>query len=138
MDRKVLVSQRCAIATEHPLASLAGSDAMRAGGNAFDAAVAASFALSVLLPHLNGLGGDFIALFYDAKSGKVRCLNGTGWAPTGLTVEALQSQGKQEVPLFGPSSVVVPGLVGGVEELHRKFGTGEFAPLLGRAVKLAE
>ena len=83
---KVIVSERCAIATEHSLASQAGSDAMRAGGNAFDAAVAASFALSVVLPHLNGLGGDFFALFYDRDGGKVRCLNGSGWAPTGLTV----------------------------------------------------
>jgi len=63
LSNKVLVSKECSIATEHPLASLAGSDAMRAGGNAFDAAVAASFALSVVPPTLNGKGGDFFALF---------------------------------------------------------------------------
>jgi len=135
---KVLVSKTCAIATEHPLASLAGCDAMRAGGNAFDAAVAASFALSVVLPHLNGLGGDFFALFYDNGGGKVGCLNGSGWAPSGLTVEALRSKGMRAVPMFGPSSVVVPGMVAGVEALHRRFGRAEFAPLLARAVKLAE
>jgi gamma-glutamyltranspeptidase/glutathione hydrolase len=78
---KVLVSERCSIAAEHPLASEAGADAMRRGGNAFDAAVAASFALGVTLPHLNGLGGDFFALFFEAKGGKVRCLNASGWAP---------------------------------------------------------
>jgi len=135
---KVIVSERCAIATEHALASQAGSDAMRAGGNAFDAAVAASFALSVVLPHLNGLGGDFFALFYDGDGGRVRCLNGSGWAPTGLTVEALRSQKMQDMPLFGPYSVVVPGMVAGVEELHRSFGRAEWAPLLGKAVRLAE
>ncbi|HYR04669.1 MAG TPA: gamma-glutamyltransferase, partial [Nitrososphaerales archaeon] len=138
MADKVLVSKTCAIATEHPLASLAGCDAMRAGGNAFDAAVAASFALSVVLPHLNGLGGDFFALFYDNGGGKVGCLNGSGWAPSGLTVEALRSKGMRAVPMFGPSSVVVPGMVAGVEALHRRFGRAEFAPLLARAVKLAE
>jgi gamma-glutamyltranspeptidase/glutathione hydrolase len=135
---KVMLSKGCSIATEHPLASKAGSDAMRAGGNAFDAAVAASFALSVVLPHLSGLGGDFFALFYEGMSGRVRCLNGSGWAPSGSTVEALRARGLDEVPLFGPTSVVVPGLVGGVEELHRKFGRAEFGPLLDRAVELAE
>ncbi len=133
-----MVSKECSIATEHPLASLAGSDAMRAGGNAFDAAVAASFALSVVLPHLNGLGGDFFALFHEGRSGKVRCLNGSGWAPSGSTVEALRALGLSELPLFGPDSVVVPGMVGGVEELHHRFGRAEFAPLLRRAADLAE
>ncbi|HEV2389729.1 MAG TPA: gamma-glutamyltransferase [Nitrososphaerales archaeon] len=138
MSNKVLVSKECSVATEHPLASLAGSEAMRAGGNAFDAAVAASFALSVLLPHLNGLGGDFFALFYDARGGKVRCLNGSGWAPSGASVEALRALGRKEVPAFGPRSVVVPGMVAGVEELHRSFGSDEFGPLLRRAIELAE
>jgi gamma-glutamyltranspeptidase / glutathione hydrolase len=133
-----MVSKKCSIATEHPLASLAGSEVMRAGGNAFDAAVAASFALSVLLPHLNGLGGDFFALFHDGKSGKVRCLNGSGWAPSGSTVKALRSQAVEEMPLFGAKSVVVPGMVGGVEELHRSCGRTEFATLFRRAIELAE
>ena len=135
---KTMVSEKCSIATEHPLASLAGCEALRTGGTAFDAAVAASFALSVVLPHLNGMGGDFFALFYDGRSGKVRCLNGSGWAPSGLTIEALRSQNMTEMPLFGPNSVVVPGMVRGVEELHRMFGRAEFGPLLGSAVKLAE
>ena len=138
MAAKVLVAQKCAIATEHPLASLAGADAMKAGGNAFDAAVAASFALSVVLPHLNGLGGDFFALFFEGKTGKVRCLNSSGWAPSGLTIGWLLSQKISEMPLFGPSSVVIPGMVKGVEELHRKFGSAEFDGLLARAVRLAE
>ena len=138
MAGKVLVSRRGATAAEHSLASQAGCDAMRAGGNAFDAAVAASFALSVTLPHLNGLGGDFFALFYDSRGGKVWCLNGSGWAPSGLTIEALSSQGLNRVPMFGPSSAVVPGMVAGVAELHSRFGRTEFAPLLGRAVTLAE
>jgi gamma-glutamyltranspeptidase/glutathione hydrolase len=133
-----MLSKGCSIATEHPLASKSGSEAMQAGGNAFDAAVAASFTLSVVLPHLSGLGGDFFALFYEGKSGKVRCLNGSGWAPSGSTVEALRARGLDKMPLYGPTSVVVPGLVGGVEELHRKFGNAEFGPLLKRAVELSE
>ena len=135
---KVLVSKGCSIATEHPLASLAGSDAMRAGGNAFDAAVAASFALSVVLPHLNGLGGDFFALFYEGKSGKVRCLNASGWAPSGASVEGLRARGLSSMPTSGPHSVVVPGFVGGIEELHRRSGTAVFSSLLEMAITLAD
>ncbi len=138
MSAKASVSEECSVATEHPLASIAGRDAMRAGGNAFDAAVAASFALAVVLPHLSGLGGDFFALFYERKSGKVRCLNASGWAPSGATVESLRAKGLGAMPLFGARSVVIPGMVGGVEELHRRFGRSEFASLLRRAVELAE
>ncbi len=138
MAGKTLVSEKCSIASEHPLASLAGREAMQAGGNAFDAAVAASFALSVVLPHLSGLGGDFFALFLEGRTGKVRCLNSSGWAPSGLTVELLRSWEIQEMPMFGPRSVIVPGMVKGVEELHRKFGSAEFAGLLGKAVALAK
>lgn len=138
MASKVLVSERCSVATEHPLASKAGVDVMRAGGNAFDAAVAASFTLSVVLPHLGGLGGDFFALFYSADTSEIACLNSSGWAPSGLTVEALRGSKFTEMPLFGRRSVTVPGMVGGVEELHRRFGRLEFGPLLDRAVRLAE
>jgi gamma-glutamyltranspeptidase / glutathione hydrolase len=138
LSSKVVVFKECSVATEHPLASMAGSDVMRAGGNAFDAAVAASFALSVVLPHLNGLGGDFFALFLEGRSGKVRCLNGSGWATSGSTVEALRSRGAEEMPSFGPNSVVVPGLVGGVGELHRRFGRTDFGLLLNSAVELAD
>lgn len=111
---------------------------MASGGNAFDAAVAASFALGVLLPHLSGLGGDFFALFYDAKAGRVRCLNASGWAPSGMTVEAVLSRHPGGMPSLGAYSVVVPGLVGGVGELHARHGTVEFGRLLAPAVRLAE
>ena len=84
------------------------------------------------------MGGDFFALFFDCKSGKVRCLNGSGWAPSGLTIEVLRASGAPEMPMFGPTSVVIPGMVGGVEELHRRFGSAEFASLLKRPSELAE
>ncbi|HUH99576.1 MAG TPA: gamma-glutamyltransferase family protein [Nitrososphaerales archaeon] len=138
MAAKATVAKGSAIATEHLLASKVGIDAMKAGGNAFDAAVAASFALGVVLPHLSGLGGDFFALFYDSKRAKVRCLNGSGWAPSGCSLERIRSKGVEEMPTFGAQSVVIPGLVAGVEEMHRSYGRLEFGALLNSAVKLAE
>jgi gamma-glutamyltranspeptidase / glutathione hydrolase len=127
----------CAVATEHPLASLAGFDAIRAGGNAFDAATAASFALGVVLPHMNGLGGDFFALLKQGRKGEVRCINGSGWSPSGLTVERLKVLGERDVPTRGPGSAVVPGMVLGVRELHRRFGRLEWGSLVVRAIELA-
>jgi gamma-glutamyltranspeptidase / glutathione hydrolase len=131
---KVLLTATTGVATEQHLASLAGYNAIREGGNAFDAATAASFALAVTLPHMNGLGGDFFALFREGSSGAVRCINGSGWAPSGATVEKL----KGEVPSSGPNSAVVPGMVRGVHELHRRFGKLEFGRLLKGAIKMAE
>jgi gamma-glutamyltranspeptidase/glutathione hydrolase len=135
---KVLVSSMSAVATEHPLASLAGYAAIESGGNAFDAVTAASFTLGVVLPQLSGLGGDFFALFKHGKTGKVYCINGSGWAPSGMTVNRLRSLGCAEMPRSGPNSAVVPGLVLGVHELHKRFGVMDFGMLLDRAVELAE
>lgn len=106
---KVFLAKNGAVATEHPIASMAAIDILRAGGNAVDAAVTASFCLTVTQPHLSGLGGDFFALYYDAKSGKVHCLNSSGWAPSGLTTNTIRSEGHTGIPLYGPYSVVVPG-----------------------------
>jgi gamma-glutamyltranspeptidase / glutathione hydrolase len=135
---KVLVSSKSAVATQHPLASLAGYAAIESGGNAFDAVTAASFTLGVVLPQLSGLGGDFFALFKHGKTGKVYCINGSGWAPSGMTVDRLRSLGCAEMPRSGPNSAVVPGLVLGVHELHKRFGVMDFGRLLDRAIELAE
>jgi len=135
---KVLLTSTSAVATAQHLASLVGYGALRDGGNAFDAATAASFALAVTLPHLSGLGGDFFALFQDGKTGKVQCVNGSGWAPSGATAERIVSLEKGEMPKFGPNSVVVPGMVRGVYELHKRFGKLEFGKLLKGAVRLAD
>ncbi len=127
---RVLIAEHAAVASEHPLASLAGYDAMRKGGNAFDAAVATSFALAVTMHHIGGLGGDFFGMFYEAKSGKVHCLNSSGWSPSGLTLELVKSSGEPKVPIYGPLSCVVPGQVAGVWAMHRRFGSLEFKDLV--------
>jgi len=135
---KTIVAERAAVASEQPLASMAGYDAMRKGGNAFDAAVATSLALAVTFHPAGGAGGDFFGMFYEAKSGKVHCLNSSGWAPSGLTSELVASKQAGSVPLFGPLSCVVPGYFAGVWEMHRKFGTTEFKRLLEPSIRLAK
>jgi gamma-glutamyltranspeptidase / glutathione hydrolase len=135
---KSVISTNSSIASEHPLASLAGYEALRSGGNAFDAATAVSFALSVLLPQLSGLGGDFFALFEDGKSGKIHCINGSGRTPSGFTIEGMRSLGSPRMPVRGPNSAIVPGCVAGVCEMQERFGVLERSELLESAISLAE
>jgi gamma-glutamyltranspeptidase / glutathione hydrolase len=126
-----------AVASEQQLASIAGSEAMRDGGNAFDAALATSFALAVAFHPAGGLGGDLFALAYEARTGRVHCLNSSGWAPSGLNVELMKSRGLSSVPVMGPYSVVVPGLAAGALELQRRFGRGDRKKLLAPALSYA-
>lgn len=134
---KTIIAEHAAVASEQPLASLAGYDVLRRGGNAFDAAVSTSFALAVTFHPAGGLGGDFFGMFYEAKTGKVHCLNGSGWSPSGLSLELVKSKAGGRVPQFGPLSCVVPGFVSGVWEMHRKLGSSEFKGLLQRSTQLA-
>ena len=74
------------VATSHPLAVQAGLAALDAGGNAADAAVTAAAALTVVEPVSNGPGGDMFALVFDAATGRVTGLNGSGRSPAGATL----------------------------------------------------
>lgn len=98
-----------AVASSHFLSTKAGEDILRSGGNAYDATVATSAALTVVQPHLNGLGGDFFGIVDD---GGVRAVNGNGYAAELATVEFFRSKGMTEIPKRGPlASFTVPGLV---------------------------
>ena len=67
-------AQRGLVATPHALATEAGRAALRRGGNALDAAIAAAATIAVVYPHMNGIGGDNVWLIYDAARGRLRAL----------------------------------------------------------------
>src|SRR5499427_8070190 len=85
--RPLIIGRRGAVAANHPLAAQAGLLALRAGGNAVDAAVATAMALSVVEPMMSGLGGDGFYHVFDAASGRAVVFNGTGPAPFAATPE---------------------------------------------------
>jgi gamma-glutamyltranspeptidase / glutathione hydrolase len=134
---RTIIAQHAVVASEQPLASLAGYDVLRKGGNAFDAAAATSFALAVTFHPAGGLGGDFFGVFYEAKTGRVHCLNASGWSPSGLNSDLITSSAGGKVPQFGPLSCVVPGFVAGVWEMQKRFGSTVFRELLQRPAELA-
>jgi gamma-glutamyltranspeptidase/glutathione hydrolase len=99
------------VATGHPLATAAGLDALRKGGNAMDAAIAAALTTGVVIPAMSGLGGDAFFIHSDAKTGKLTALNGSGIAPRGLSRDYFVSREHTQMPFYGPLSPGIPGAV---------------------------
>ncbi len=127
------------VAASQPLAVAAGIELLRAGGNAADAAVAVAAALNVTEPTSTGLGGDCFALFYLASERKVYALNGSGRAPSALTLERLQKEGLGKVlPPFHPHTITVPGACAGWCDLIERFGKKDLGEILAPAIRLAE
>ncbi len=127
-----------AAASPHAAATRVGADVLADGGTALDAAVAINAMLTVVYPHMCGIGGDLFLLYRDASDGRVWCLNATGPAPALATREAYRERGLHEVPARGPLSATVPGAVAGWGAALERFGTRPLGELLEPAVRQAE
>jgi gamma-glutamyltranspeptidase/glutathione hydrolase len=110
---------------------------LEAGGNAFDAAVAAGFVLHVVEPHLNGPGGEVPAIFATADDPTPTVLCGQGPAPSGATPEHYRSLGLDLIPGSGPIAAAVPGAVDAWLLLLRDHGTRRLSDVLGYAIGYA-
>ncbi|HKK94092.1 MAG TPA: gamma-glutamyltransferase, partial [Longimicrobiales bacterium] len=126
------------VATSQPLASEAALRILRQGGNAFDAAVAASAVLSLVEPHMTNVGGDLFALAWSADEGRMIGLDASGRAGSLMTPENIREDGFDDVPYRGAGSVTVPGAVAGWEALVREHGNLSLAEVLEPAIELAE
>ena len=126
------------VAASQPLAAIAGLRVLMGGGNAADAAVTVAAMLNVVEPMSTGIGGDCFALVFDAKTGQVTALNGSGRAPAAFTLEEAQRRSLEEIPLTGPLPVTVPGAVSGWAALLDRFGTMTLGDCLAPAIGTAE
>jgi len=130
-SRRMPLLARNAVATSQPLASQAGVEMLRRGGNAVDAAVAAAATLAVVEPTRNGLGSDAFAIVWDG--GALHGLNASGRAPRAWGSHRFS----ESIPTRGWESVTVPGAVSGWTALHQRFGQLPFSDLLAPAIRYA-
>jgi gamma-glutamyltranspeptidase/glutathione hydrolase len=124
------------IATDHSLATQIGADVLRTGGNAFDAAAAVQFALNVVQPHLNGIGGGSNIVVRDGETGEVFAIDARETAPAATTPTTYAGAVGQVRP--NGFAVGVPGTVRAVDYLLNRWGSRTMAELLEPAIKLAE
>jgi gamma-glutamyltranspeptidase / glutathione hydrolase len=135
--RPELVGTHGMVASTHWLASSAGMAVLEAGGNAFDAAVAAGFVLQVVEPHLNGPGGEVPVVFSSVNETAPRVLCGQGVAPAGATIEHYTGLGLDLVPGSGLLAAAVPGAWDGWLTLLRDYGTKSLRDVLDHAIGYA-
>ncbi len=129
-----------AIASAHALATDAGLATIRAGGNAFDAAVTVSSVLSVVEPISSGLGGGGFFLLHDARTGKDTFLDAREMSPEAATPEVyLDKDGNldPEKSENGPWSAGLPGLPAALVELASKHGRLPLSRSLAPAIRIA-
>lgn len=126
------------VASSQPLATAAGLEILAREGHAADAAVATAAVLNVTEPTSTGIGGDMFALFYEASSGEISALNGSGRAPAALTLGLLRENGLAELPPMHPFTVTVPGACAGWCDLLERHGSLDLESVLAPAIRLAE
>ena len=140
-----------AIASQNAIAAEIGARVLRDGGNAVDAAIAASFSVSVVEPWMSGLGGGGYMLVYLAKERRVRVIDFGMVAPKSLNPEdypLVEGQGSGDLfqwpavlddrNVYGYHSIAVPTQVAGMALAHKRFATKPWADLIAPAADLAD
>lgn len=135
--RSEVLARHGMVATSQPLATEAGLDMLRHGGNAADAAVATAAMLGLVEPESAGIGGDMEAIYYSARDHKLYGLNAAGWAAASETPQYFHDKGLNEVPFYGVDSVTVPGTVDGWSRFIGRFGRKSLGQALQPAVEAA-
>jgi gamma-glutamyltranspeptidase / glutathione hydrolase len=136
-----LRSKKAMVVSANPLASEAGILMLRKGGNAVDAAVATTFAISVVEPFSAGIGGGGFLLMHSGKTGEIKALDFRERAPLKASRDMyLDAQGKvrPNASLNGYLAVATPGTVAGMYEVHRRYGKLPWQEVVKPAIALAK
>lgn len=135
--RSTVYASHGVVATSQPLASAAGLAVLERGGNAIDAAVTAAAVLSVVEPHMTGMGGDMFALVWLAKEKRLVALNASGRAGSKASREAILARGHDRIRR-GAEAITVPGALSGWAALLERYGTLPLAKALEPAIGYAD
>jgi gamma-glutamyltranspeptidase/glutathione hydrolase len=134
--------QKGAVAADHPVASEAGLEMLKRGGNAVDAAVATSFCLGVVRPYACGIGGGGFMLIYvparDNAPAKAIALNYRETAPAAITPDYYSKLPDRAASRYGGHAVAVPGTVAGLAHALERYGTLDMKTVLAPAIRAAE
>ena len=148
--KPAVTSRRGVVATQHQAASEVGARVLADGGNAVDAAIAASVALAVVEPWMSGLGGGGFMLVRPAGEAEAHAISFGMVAPGALDPADYPLTGEAGADMFGwpavledrnmcgPLAVAVPGHVAGLACAHERFGTWSWSDLVAPACALAE
>ena len=133
----LIMGRRAMIATEHYLSAAAGARIFACGGNAIDAAIAATFVEGVVNPHMHTIGGEAPMLIYSASARRVVAINGNMMAPARATIAHYRSLGLELIPGAGLLAAGVPAAFDALVTALRDFGTRSLADVLEPALQLA-
>lgn len=134
-------AEECGIASAHPLATKAGCEILKSGGNAFDAAVAVAAALAVVEPFASGIGGGGFFLLHRASDHFEVFVDARETAPSRATREFFVDENghaKQKAALEGPSAAGIPGEPAALDWVAGRYGRLPLARSLAPAIRLAE
>ena len=135
--RSPVLATECAVSTSHPLATTTALTVLKEGGNAVDAAIAASATLVIVEPHMTGIGGDCFAIVGE-PNGTLHGLNGSGRSASGCDLDWYLENGFSDIPGESIHAVTVPGAVKAWEVLHQRFGRMDFTRLFADAIFYGE
>lgn len=130
-----------AIASAHPMATLAGQTILQQGGNAFDAAVAVTAALAVVEPYSSGLGGGGFWLIHRAKDGFETMIDGRETTPAAGHRDMYLDKKGDVVPglsMNGALAAGIPGVPAAIVHMAKKYGRLPLAKSLAPAIELAK
>lgn len=137
ITRPVVMGTHGMVTSTHYLASEAGLQVLKKGGNAIDAGATMWFCLTVLKPYLVGVAGEVPILFYWADEEKVLVVNGQGPMPMGANLEWFKEQGYKMIPEDGFLPAVVPGAFDAWLTLLDEYGTVSLSEVMEPSIRLA-
>lgn len=134
----LVMGREAVVSTQHYLSASAGARIFARGGNAIDAAVAATLVEGIVNPHMHTIGGEAPMLIYSAAAKRVVAINGNMIAPARATIAEFRSRGIDLIPGHGLLAAGVPAALDALITALSEFGTKSFTEVAEPALALAE